>query len=102
MATEYHEISAYNEDMLGKDRASRMSQVSMYADTAHFVYEILQNADDAGAKEVVFKVFDDRLVIEHDGNPFTPENVNEALFCEHDRRAAKQSPGDRPSISWTI
>lgn len=75
MATDYRAISAYNEEMLGKDRASRMSQVSMYADTAHFVYEILQNADDAGAKEVVFKVFDDRLVIEHDGNPFTPENV---------------------------
>ena len=75
MATNYLEISNYNEKMLGEDRASRMSQVSMYADTAHFVYEILQNADDAGAKEVVFKVFDDRLVIEHDGNPFTPENV---------------------------
>ena len=76
MATNYREISAHNEEMLGKDRASRMSQVSMYADTAHFVYEILQNADDAGAKEVVFKVFDDRLVIEHDGNPFTPKNVS--------------------------
>ena len=75
MATNYRSISAYNEEMLGKDRASRMSQVSMYADTAHFVYEILQNADDAGAKEVVFKVFDDRLIIEHDGNPFTSENV---------------------------
>ena len=75
MATNYLEISNYNEKMLGEDRASRMSQVSMYADTAHFVYEILQNADDAGAKEVMFKVFDDRLVIEHDGNPFTPENV---------------------------
>jgi hypothetical protein len=75
LATNYLAISTYNEKMLGEDRASRMSQVSMYADTAHFVYEILQNADDAGAKEVVFKVFDDRLVIEHDGNPFTPENV---------------------------
>lgn len=75
MATNYLEISAYNEEMLGKDLASRRSQVAMYADTAHFVYEILQNADDAGAKEVVFKVFDDQLVIEHDGKPFTPENV---------------------------
>ena len=49
MPTDYRAISAYNEEMLGKDRASRMSQVSMYADTAHFVFEILQNADDAGA-----------------------------------------------------
>lgn len=75
MPTDYRAVSAYNEEMLGKDRASRMSQVSMYADTAHFVYEILQNADDAGATEVVFEVLDDRLVIEHNGNPFTSDDV---------------------------
>lgn len=75
MPTDYRAISAYNEEMLGKDRASRMSQVSMYADTAHFVYEILQNADDASATEVVFDVSDDRLVIEHNGNPFNSDDV---------------------------
>ena len=53
MPTDYRAISAYNEEMLGKDRASRMSQVSMYADTAHFVFEILQNADDAGAPDLL-------------------------------------------------
>jgi hypothetical protein len=75
MSTDYRAISAYNEEMLGKDRASRMSQVSMYADTAHFVYEILQNADDAGATEVVFDVSEDELIIEHNGNPFTCDDV---------------------------
>lgn len=75
MPTDYRAISAYNEEMLGKDRASRMSQVSMYADTAHFVFEILQNADDAGATEVMFEVSEDRLVIEHNGNPFTSDDV---------------------------
>lgn len=75
MPTDYRAISAHNEEMLGKDRASRMSQVSMYADTAHFVFEILQNADDADATEVVFKVSEDQLVIEHNGNPFTSDDV---------------------------
>jgi hypothetical protein len=75
MPTDYRAISAYNEEMLGKDRASRMSQVSMYADTAHFVYEILQNADDAGATEIVFEVSEGRLVIEHNGTPFTGDDV---------------------------
>jgi len=75
MPTDYSAISAYNEEMLGKDVASRMSQVSMYADTAHFVYEILQNADDAGATEVAFKVAEDQLVIEHNGTPFTSGDV---------------------------
>jgi|GEM_PF-1305870 len=75
MPSDYGAISAHNEQMLGKDRASRMSQVSMYADTAHFVFEILQNADDAGATEVVFKVSNDQLVIEHNGKPFTSDDV---------------------------
>ena len=75
MPTDYHAISTYNEEMLGKDRASRMSQVSMYADTAHFVFEILQNADDAGASEVVFEVSEMGLVIEHNGKPFTSDDV---------------------------
>ena len=75
MMTDYEKISAYNEKKLGEDRASRMSQVSMYADTAHFVFEILQNADDAGATEVHFDVLADRLVIEHNGKPFTSDDV---------------------------
>ena len=45
MPTDYRAISAYNEEMLGKDRASRMSQVSMYADTAHFVFVLAQVLD---------------------------------------------------------
>lgn len=57
------------------DRASRMSQVAMYADTAHFVYEILQNADDVEATEIHFKLSADQLVIEHNGTPFTDKNV---------------------------
>ena len=75
MPTDYRAVSAYNEEQLGKDRASRMSQVSMYADTAHFVFEILQNADDAGATEIVFEVSDERLVIEHNGSAFSSDDV---------------------------
>lgn len=75
MPTDYNSISAYNEKKLGEDRASRMSQVSMYADTAHFVFEILQNADDAGATEIYFDVSDRQLVIEHNGKPFTSDDV---------------------------
>ena len=75
MATDYKKISQFNEEQLGKDRASRMSQVAMYADTAHFVYELLQNADDAGATEIQFRVSDEKLVVEHNGTPFTEDNV---------------------------
>ncbi len=75
MSSNYKEISGYNEEQLGKDRASRMSQVAMYSETAHFVYELLQNADDAEATEISFSVSQASLVVEHNGKPFTEDNV---------------------------
>ncbi len=47
----------------------------MYSDFSHFVFELLQNADDYGATKVSFKLDCEELVIEHDGSPFTEENV---------------------------
>lgn len=40
----------------------------LYSDPSHFIYEILQNADDAGASEVIFKLTPDSLSITHNGN----------------------------------
>lgn len=45
--------------------------VDMYAGKAHFVYELLQNADDANATEAWFDLSRERLVFRHNGNPFT-------------------------------
>jgi len=39
-----------------------------YPDHAHFVYELLQNAEDAGATSVSFTLTADRLVCEHNGS----------------------------------
>lgn len=38
-----------------------------YPDPAHFIYELLQNAEDMEAKEVTFKLFSDKLIFEHNG-----------------------------------
>lgn len=47
-----------------------------YPDRAHFVYELLQNAEDAGATQVTFTLKQDRLFCEHDGNrAFTEADV---------------------------
>lgn len=43
----------------------------MYSSEAHFLYELLQNADDAKATECVFHLYDDRLVFAHNGNIFS-------------------------------
>lgn len=75
MPRDYDAISRYNEEQLGKDRKSRMSQVAMYADTAHFVFELLQNADDAGATEIEFRLNNEGLVVEHNGKAFNEDDV---------------------------
>jgi hypothetical protein len=47
-----------------------------YPDRAHFVYELLQNAEDAGATEVTFTLTREGLVCEHDGRRrFTEPDV---------------------------
>ena len=54
MTCDYEAITRYNEEQLGKDTSSRKSQVNMYSDPTHFVYEILQNADDYNASKISF------------------------------------------------
>ena len=80
MPSNYQDITKYNEEQLGRDTASRKTQISMYSDSTHFIYEILQNADDYGAKEVFFKLSETELWIEHDGEPFTKENVKAITY----------------------
>ena len=46
-----------------------------YPDKAHFVYELLQNAEDAGATEIVFTLTPEKLVCEHNGRAFTLDDV---------------------------
>ena len=75
MASDYEKITAINVKELGTKTRSRKTQVSMYSDFTHFVYEILQNADDYGATQVSFKLSKKELMIEHNGAPFEEENV---------------------------
>lgn len=42
--------------------------VEKYAGMGHFVYELLQNADDVNATEAKFELLNDRLVFRHNGN----------------------------------
>jgi HSP90 family molecular chaperone len=47
----------------------------MYSDRTHFVFELLQNAEDAGASRILFRLFDNRLEVTHDGRPFNELDV---------------------------
>lgn len=46
-----------------------------YSDSNHFVYELIQNAEDTKASCVVFEYHEDKIVFYHDGKPFNEADV---------------------------
>ena len=59
-----------NANVLEKPSLSgvQRSVVEKYSDQAHFIYELLQNADDVKATEARFYLYHDRLVFIHNGS----------------------------------
>lgn len=49
--------------------------VDQYSDRTHFIYELIQNAEDAGATYLTFNLYPDRLVLCHNGKPFTEADI---------------------------
>lgn len=49
--------------------------VKQYKDRTHFLFELLQNAEDEGATHVRLMLEKNQFVIEHDGNLFTKDDV---------------------------
>ena len=64
-----------NQDRDGMLRRSLERIIQLYTDKSHFVYELLQNAEDAGATSIRFVQYSDRLEVMHDGKSFTTENL---------------------------
>ena len=75
MPTDYDEIRAENISRYGWDTAVLELLGQLYSDRAHFIFELIQNAEDAGATELTFELFADRLEVRHDGRPFTAADV---------------------------
>lgn len=49
--------------------------IQLYTDKSHFIYELLQNAEDCKATKIKFIQYDNRLEVVHDGKPFTKTNL---------------------------
>ena len=75
MPSDYEAITRQNVTELGTKTSTRKTQICMYSDLTHFVYELLQNADDYKADEVHFRLTPGEVIVEHNGTPFTTENV---------------------------
>lgn len=50
--------------------------INQYSDRTHFIYEILQNAEDAGASRIKFHLTENALEIFHDGRPFDEKDID--------------------------
>src|SRR5712691_4829549 len=75
MPADYEEIRRENIARYGWDTAVLELLGQLYSDRTHFIFELIQNAEDAGATELTFELFDDRLELRHDGRPFSPADV---------------------------
>ena len=72
------EVRREREDLarvLKKHAGIRKLVEELYPDSAHFIYELLQNAEDTGATTARFSLSKTCLVFEHDGRPFEPEDI---------------------------
>jgi hypothetical protein len=73
--TDYQKIRDENIARYGWDTAVLDLLGQLYSERTHFIFELIQNAEDAGATELAFELFDDRLEVRHDGRPFTAADV---------------------------
>jgi hypothetical protein len=61
--------------VLKKHKGIRRTVEELYPDTAHFIYELLQNAEDTKATEASFILNDLTLIFEHNGRPFSERDI---------------------------
>lgn len=64
-------------DVLDSEEYSgiRLIVEELYPDQAHFLFELLQNAQDTGATEATFDLTANMLTFEHDGRPFNEGDI---------------------------
>jgi Molecular chaperone, HSP90 family len=75
LSADYEKIRDENIARYGWDTAVLDLLGQLYSERTHFIFELIQNAEDAGATELTFDLFEDRLEVKHDGRPFTEADV---------------------------
>lgn len=75
MPTDYTQIRADNILRYGTETTHLALLGDLYSDRTHFIFELLQNAEDAKASAVQFRLGATGLEISHDGRLFTCDDV---------------------------
>ena len=75
MSSDYDRIRKDNIREYGEGTRHLAFLGRLYTDRTHFIFELLQNAEDAKATQIQFGLFEDRLEVTHDGRPFNETDV---------------------------
>jgi len=82
LVTNYKEIAVENITKYGTviDKYGPVLLTGLYSDRTHFIYEIIQNAEDAAERigkniQIKFNLFKDRLEVRHNGKLFDEADV---------------------------
>lgn len=75
MPSDYDRIRADNILEYGQGTRHLSFLGRLYTDRTHFIFELLQNAEDAGASKVLFQLVEHRLDVLHDGRRFDEKDV---------------------------
>ena len=59
----------------GENRSFEKLLTGLYSENNHFIYELLQNAEDVGASFLTFIYQKERLLVLHDGRSFNEADV---------------------------
>ena len=93
--------------VLKKHRGIRKIVEDLYPDNAHFIYELLQNAEDTHATQVNFELKRDALLFRHNGHPFYEDNVyaitdiGEGTKAEDSEKIGKFGIGFKAVFAYT-
>lgn len=92
VASNYKEICEENRESYGTKGAQKSGRLAagLYDDRTHFIFELLQNAEDAlgrrgdryGPRKLAFTLTPTRLTLSHFGKPFDEADVRSVCDIE--------------------
>ena len=75
MASDYKKIAEEHKKDYGRKTKHLRIYKRLYSDKTHFVYELIQNADDSGSSHLKLLLGENRLLIWNDGRQFEEKDV---------------------------
>ena len=87
MPSDYVQIREDNIRRYGTDTALLELLGNLYSDRTHFIFELVQNAEDVRASVVQFQMLSNALELRHDGQAFSSDDVRGiSSVCQSTKR----------------